>query len=62
MKQIVIIGASGFATEVAWLIEEINSYKPEWEILGFVDMFFVVCKLFCIFIMSVLFALRFCLA
>ena len=37
MKKIVIIGASGFATEVAWLIEEINSYKLEWEILGFVD-------------------------
>ncbi|WP_339068112.1 acetyltransferase [Fusobacterium animalis] len=37
MKKIVIIGASGFATEVAWLIEEINTYKLEWEILGFVD-------------------------
>lgn len=37
MKKIVIIGASGFATEVAWLIEEINSYQLEWEILGFVD-------------------------
>lgn len=37
MKKIVIIGASGFATEVAWLIEEINFYKLEWEILGFVD-------------------------
>ena len=37
MKKIVIIGASGFATEVAWLIEEINAYKLEWEILGFVD-------------------------
>jgi sugar O-acyltransferase, sialic acid O-acetyltransferase neuD family len=37
MKKIVIIGASGFAKEVAWLIEEINSYKSEWEILGFVD-------------------------
>ena len=37
MKKIVIIGASGFATEVAWLIEEINTYKLEWEILGFID-------------------------
>ena len=37
MKKIVIIGASGFATEVAWLIEEINSCKREWAILGFVD-------------------------
>ena len=37
MKKIVIIGARGFATEVAWLIEEINNCKEEWEILGFVD-------------------------
>jgi sugar O-acyltransferase, sialic acid O-acetyltransferase neuD family len=37
MKKIVIIGASGFAREVAWLIEEINNRNKEWEILGFVD-------------------------
>ena len=37
MKKIVIIGASGFATEVAWLIEEINNHNKEWKILGFVD-------------------------
>ena len=37
MKKIIIIGASGFATEVAWLIEEINSHNKEWEILGFID-------------------------
>lgn len=37
MKDIVIIGASGFAKEVAWLIEDINKEKNEWNILGFID-------------------------
>lgn len=36
MKKIVIIGAGGFAKEVAFLIEEINRFKPEWEILGYI--------------------------
>ncbi len=33
MKDIYIIGASGFGREVAWLIEELN----EWNIAGFID-------------------------
>lgn len=37
MIDIVIIGAGGFGREVAWLIEEINENKPEWNIKGFVD-------------------------
>lgn len=37
MKDIVIIGASGFAKEVAFLIEDINKEKNEWNIIGFVD-------------------------
>lgn len=37
MKKIVIIGAGGFAREVAWLIEEINSLNNEWDLLGFID-------------------------
>lgn len=37
MKDIVIIGAGGFAREVAWLIEEINSNLLEWNLLGFID-------------------------
>lgn len=36
MKDIVILGAGGFAREVAWLIEENNKVCPEWNILGFV--------------------------
>lgn len=37
MKDIVIIGAGGFAREVAWLIERNNEVRQEWNILGFVD-------------------------
>ncbi|WP_373077086.1 acetyltransferase [Fusobacterium varium] len=37
MKDIVIIGAGGFAREVIWLIEEINMHKKEWNILGLID-------------------------
>ncbi|WP_288479591.1 acetyltransferase [uncultured Clostridium sp.] len=37
MKKIVIIGAGGFGREVAWLIEDINKEKKEFEILGFLD-------------------------
>lgn len=37
MKDIVIIGAGGFGREVAWLIEDINRAKREWNIVGFVD-------------------------
>lgn len=37
MKDIVILGAGGFAKEVAWLIEEINTDKITWNLLGFID-------------------------
>lgn len=37
MKKIVIIGAGGFAREVAWLLEEINIVKKDWVLLGFID-------------------------
>lgn len=37
MKDMVIIGAGGFGREVAWLIEDINKEKKEWNLLGFVD-------------------------
>lgn len=37
MKDLVIIGAGGFGREVAWLIEDINKEKKEWNLLGFVD-------------------------
>jgi sugar O-acyltransferase (sialic acid O-acetyltransferase NeuD family) len=37
MKDIVIIGAGDFGKEVAWLIEDINKEKKEWNILGYID-------------------------
>jgi sugar O-acyltransferase (sialic acid O-acetyltransferase NeuD family) len=37
MKNIAIIGAGSFGREVAWLIEDINKKKKEWNIVGFID-------------------------
>ena len=37
MKNLIIIGASGFGREVAWLVERINKSNPTWNLLGFVD-------------------------
>lgn len=37
MKKLVIIGASGFGKEVAWLVERINDFNQEWDLVGFVD-------------------------
>ena len=36
MKDIVLLGAGGFAREVTWLLEENNRIKAEWNILGYV--------------------------
>lgn len=37
MKKLIIIGASGFGREVAWLVERINKQNPTWDLIGFVD-------------------------
>ena len=37
MKDIIIIGAGGVGKEVAFLIEEVNIKRQEWNILGFID-------------------------
>ena len=37
MKKLIIIGAGGFGRETAWLVEQINSNSPEWDLLGFMD-------------------------
>ena len=37
MKRIVLIGAGGFGREVASIIEVLNSQKPTYELLGFLD-------------------------
>ena len=38
MQEIVIFGSGGMAREVAFLIEQINSVSPQWNILGFVEL------------------------
>ena len=37
MKDLVILGAGGLAQEMAWLVEEINEIRSEWNILGYLD-------------------------
>ncbi len=37
MKDIIIVGASGFGREIIKYIEDINAVSPEWNILGFID-------------------------
>lgn len=37
MKDLLIIGASDFGREVAWLVERINSVSPTWNLVGFLD-------------------------
>jgi sugar O-acyltransferase (sialic acid O-acetyltransferase NeuD family) len=37
VNNLIIIGASGFGREVAWLTERINQVRPTWKILGFID-------------------------
>lgn len=37
MNDLMIVGASGFGREVAWLVERINQVSPTWNLLGFLD-------------------------
>ena len=37
MKDIIIVGASGFGREVLAVIESINEKEPVWNVLGFID-------------------------
>jgi hypothetical protein len=39
VDRIVIVGSGGFGREVAWLLEEINRYRLQWDLVGFVDDF-----------------------
>jgi sugar O-acyltransferase (sialic acid O-acetyltransferase NeuD family) len=37
MRKLVIIGASGFGREIAWVVERINRVSPTFDFLGFCD-------------------------
>ncbi len=36
-KDILVYGGGGFGREVAWLINEINRVRTDWNMLGFID-------------------------
>jgi sugar O-acyltransferase (sialic acid O-acetyltransferase NeuD family) len=37
LKSIVILGSGGYAQELAWILDDLNTSVPEWNFLGFVD-------------------------
>lgn len=37
MRNLIIVGASGFGREVAWLVERINIKEKTWNLIGFLD-------------------------
>lgn len=37
MKELIIVGASGFGREVLRLVDEINKDTPKWNVKGFID-------------------------
>lgn len=37
MEDIIIVGAGGFGRELLATINEINAYRPTWNVLGFID-------------------------
>lgn len=37
MRDLIIVGASGFGRELVQYVKDINKVSPEWNILGFID-------------------------
>lgn len=37
MKDLIIVGASGFGREVLQIVKDINKQTPTWNVLGFID-------------------------
>lgn len=37
MRNLIIVGASGFGREVAWLVDRINAKEKTWNLIGFLD-------------------------
>lgn len=37
MRKLIIIGAGGYAQEVAWVVDDINQVGPTWDLLGYID-------------------------
>lgn len=37
MKNLVIVGSSGFAKEIKWIIDRINEVTPQYNFIGYID-------------------------
>jgi sugar O-acyltransferase (sialic acid O-acetyltransferase NeuD family) len=37
LKQLVILGAGGYAQELAWIVDDINSQMPTWDLIGYIE-------------------------
>jgi sugar O-acyltransferase (sialic acid O-acetyltransferase NeuD family) len=37
LNQLIILGAGGYAQELLWIVDDLNSQSPSWDFLGFVD-------------------------
>lgn len=37
MKNLYILGAGGLGKEIAWMVERINKFRPQWKLKGFID-------------------------
>lgn len=37
MKDIVIVGHGGFSKDIVWMLDRINSEKPTWNMIGYVE-------------------------
>lgn len=37
LKNLAIVGASGFGREVRWLVDRVNAKSPSWNLIGFID-------------------------
>jgi sugar O-acyltransferase (sialic acid O-acetyltransferase NeuD family) len=37
LKKLIILGAGGYAQEVLWIVDDLNSQRPTWDFIGFID-------------------------
>lgn len=37
MKDLIIVGHSGFAQEIKWLVDRINAEEKKWKFIGYID-------------------------
>jgi sugar O-acyltransferase (sialic acid O-acetyltransferase NeuD family) len=37
LNRLIIVGAGGYAQELLWIVDDVNSQCPTWEFLGYID-------------------------